>query len=1253
MKKALSLILAVMMLLSLMVPAYADDAQTATGKGTGIDGEVIVEVKADANTIYEVTVLQQNETPGIGSVAVEKLPGAIVEANSIEVDGISGATVTSTAIKTAVTEALTSMGFDPAAYAGAAAPAEEAAPAEKSAETLDCDIVVIGAGGAGMTAAITASDEGANVIILESTSFPGGNSVRSTGGMNAGPTEWRNMNEFGEAAGVEATLKKVANFPDNARIQELGKIVEEQWAAYQADPQGYFDTSELFQLDTLIGGGGMNDPALVKKLVESSPAAIDWLDSLDPEIILHDVAAFGGASVKRIHRPVDENGKSLSVGAYVVPLLQENLEKRGIKLLTDTPATEILMDNGTAVGVKAESADTSYTINAKAVVIASGGFGANNDMIKAVRPELDGFITTNAPGIQGQGIQMAQAVGADTVDMEQIQLHPTVHVEGTSANLITEGLRGDGAILVNQEGERFFDEVSTRDKVSAAEFEQTGGYAWLIIDSRMYDKSNVIQGYVKKGFAETGDTYVALADAIGAPAEALVNTLINWNACVEQKSDPEFGRVSFANPLDQAPFYAIKVQPGVHHTMGGIKINDNAQVIDTEGNVIPALFAAGEVTGGVHGNNRLGGNAVADFTIYGRIAGQNAADFAKGGASETAAAKEEPADVATATAKAPGIGGDVVVEVKADAATLYEVNILEQNETPGIGSVAAEKLPAAMVAGNTVDVDAITGATVTSTAIKTAVTEALTSLGFDPAAYTGAPAGAAAPAEKAEETLDCDVVVIGAGGAGMTAAITATDAGKNVILLESTAFPGGNSVRSTGGMNAGPTEWRNQNEFKEAAGVEATLKKVANYPDNARIQELGKIVAEQWEAYQAAPEGYFDTSELFQLDTLIGGGGKNDPALVQKLVESSPDAIAWLDSLNPEIILHNVAAFGGASVKRIHRPVDENGKVISVGAYVVPLLQRNLENRGIKLMTDTPAVEILMDNGTAVGVKAEGPDANYTINAKAVVIASGGFGANNDMIKAVRPELDGFITTNAPGIQGQGIQMAQAVGADTVDMAEIQLHPTVHVEGTSANLITEGLRGDGAILVNQEGKRFFDEVSTRDKVSAAEFEQTGGYAWLIVDSRMSDASNVIQGYINKGFAEKGETWEELAGAIGAPADVLAETMAAWNACVETKEDKEFGRVSFANPLDQAPFYAIKVQPGVHHTMGGIKINDNAEVIGTDGAVIPGLFAAGETTGGVHGNNRLGGNAVADFTIFGRIAGQSAADFAADELANAA
>ena len=222
--------------------------------------------------------------------------------------------------------------------------------------------------------------------------------------------------------------------------------------------------------------------------------------------------------------------------------------------------------------------------------------------------------------------------------------------------------------------------------------------------------------------------------------------------------------------------------------------------------------------------------------------------------------------------------------------------------------------------------------------------------------------------------------------------------------------------------------------------------------------------------------------------------------------------------------------------------------------------------------------------------------------------------------------------------------MAEALGAATVDMDQIQIHPTV--EANTAALITEGLRGDGAILVNAEGKRFFDEVSTRDKVSAAEIAQPGSYSYLIVDQAMADASNVIQGYIKKGFTTQGETYEELAKALGMDEAAFAETMNNWNSCVEAKSDPEFGRTSFANPLNTAPYYAIKVTAGVHHTMGGLKINPAAEVLTEDGSAIAGLFAAGEVTGGVHGANRLGGNAVADFVVFGRIAAQSAADYVA-------
>ena len=593
-----------------------------TGTAKGFGGDVSVTLTLTDSVITGCTAEGKDETEGVGSQAIAKMPGEIAESGSIAVDGVSGATITSTAIKEAAAAALTAAGLNPDDYKTAV---EKDATAEDS--TVDADVVVVGAGGAGMTAAITAAAEGKSVVILESQSMVGGNSVRATGGMNAGKTVYQDENEFGESAGVEKTLKTAAEkYADNETITALAKTVSEQWAAYQADPTGYFDSVELMELDTMIGGKGINDPELVETLCANSADAIDWLD--EHGITLHNVSSFGGASVKRIHRPVNAEGKTVSVGSYMIPLLQENCEKAGVKMMLDTTATEILTDaNGAAVGVKATGASgETVTVNAKAVVLATGGFGANLDMVVKYKPELKGFMTTNAPGIQGQGIEMAQAIGAATVDMDQIQIHPTV--EANTAALITEGLRGDGAILINEEGQRFIDEVGTRDVVSAAEIAQTGSYSWLVVDQAMADASSVIQGYIKKGYTVTGATYEELGKAMGVDAAAFAETMEKWNGYVEAKNDPDFGRTSFANPLNTAPYYAVKVTAGVHHTMGGLKINANTEVLNEKGEVIPGLFAAGEVTGGVHGANRLGGNAVADFTVFGRIAGAAASDYA-------------------------------------------------------------------------------------------------------------------------------------------------------------------------------------------------------------------------------------------------------------------------------------------------------------------------------------------------------------------------------------------------------------------------------------------------------------------------------------------------------------------------------------------------------------------------------------------------------------------------------------------------
>ena len=624
MKKLTALLASATMALSLV---GCSAGKTYTGEAYGHDKEnpVKVTLTIKDKTITKVEVDASHETNGIGSKAAETMPGAIVAANSLDVDGVSGATQTSKAIIEAATAALKQAGLEPSDLTSKKTTATKAKDIE---ETVD--VVVVGAGGAGMTAAITATDAGKKVIVVESQPIAGGNSVRSTGGMNAAKTPYQDKNEFKEAAGVEKTLATAAEkFADNETITALAATVKSQWDAYQANPQGYFDSVELMELDTMIGGKGKNNPELVKALAENSADAIEWLASIGAEV--KNVGAFGGASGKRIHRPVNADGKVTAVGAYIVPILEKNLQDRNVQFLFDTTANEIIMKDGKAVGIKGTGKDGhKVTINAKSVVIATGGFGANAEMVEKYKPELKGFATTNAEGAQGQGIDMATAAGAATVDMNQIQIHPTVHIEEDgNAHLITEGLRGDGAILVNAEGKRFYDEVSTRDKVSAAIIEQTDKSAWLIVDQAMVDKSAVIAGYIKSGYTVTGATYEELAKAMGVDEATFTSTMNTWNQAVEAKSDAEFGRTSFANPLTTAPYYAIKITPAVHHTMGGIVINPKAEVLNEKGEAISGLYAAGEVTGGVHGAHRLGGNAVADCVVYGRISGPSAADNAK------------------------------------------------------------------------------------------------------------------------------------------------------------------------------------------------------------------------------------------------------------------------------------------------------------------------------------------------------------------------------------------------------------------------------------------------------------------------------------------------------------------------------------------------------------------------------------------------------------------------------------------------
>ena len=488
--------------------------------------------------------------------ALPVLVERVKKTGNIDIDGIAGATYTSDAFKRAVEKALKKSGLGKNEIKKI-----DEKLVEKNYEILTTDVVVVGGGGAGMVSASTVKELGKDVIILEKASILGGNTARATGGINAADTK------------------------------------------YQRE-KGIKDSKELFFKDTMAGGHNLNDPNLVNILASKSNDTIEWFDSIGAKF--SDVGKMGGASVNRAHRPVDGNGLKLPVGAVMVEKLITHCNKLGVKIVTGTKVESLIVSDGRVTGVRATKLDgTKLIVNSKAVILAMGGFGANNKLVSKYRPELKGFITTNAPSITGDVVEIGKKIGIAFVDMDQIQIHPTVRQEDGA--LITESLRGDGAVLVNYRGEHFVNELETRDVVSKAEISQRGGFAWLIVDQKLYNNSNVIKSYDEKGYFIKGKNLRELYDTIGTDYKTLKNSL------------------NLSNP----PYYAVKVAPGVHHTMGGVKINDGAHVMDENGNIIEGLFAAGEVTGGIHGANRLGGNALADLGTFGRIAGKNAVEEIK------------------------------------------------------------------------------------------------------------------------------------------------------------------------------------------------------------------------------------------------------------------------------------------------------------------------------------------------------------------------------------------------------------------------------------------------------------------------------------------------------------------------------------------------------------------------------------------------------------------------------------------------
>ncbi len=536
------------------------------GLGEGRSGMIKVVISVENNLITSIRILTQAESK-FAQPAEQQIIDRVLEMQTTEgVDAVSGATLTSNGMLTAIGMAI------------------DAAKGKKQEEITyndtSCDIVVVGAGGAGLSAAVQAESMGAHVIILEKQGIIGGNTNYSTGGLNA----------------AETSIQRKLGIPDSKK--------------------SHFD-------DTMLGGGFLNDTSLVSTLVNKAPATVDWLISLGAD--MSDVGQMAGSSRKRTHRP---NGGG-AIGPHLMSVLNKTIQKRNISIRTRNTVTDLIIDNGEVTGVIVNTSKGTYKIHAKAVIIATGGFGANPSIIEKYRPDLKNFHSSNHHGATGDAFEWVTPLQASLIHMNQIQTHPTG--EADSHLLISEAVRGNGAILVNQEGKRFANEMWTRDKLSEAILKQTGRKVFIVFDQCVRTSLATIENYVQQGLIIPANSIAELAEVLQLPVPGFVETMNQYKHYQTTGQDLEFQRNAeeMPYPLTEAPYYAIQVEPVIHHTMGGIKINSKAEVLNKSGDPIPGLYAAGEVTGGVHGGNRLGGNAVADIIVFGQIAGKSAAQSLK------------------------------------------------------------------------------------------------------------------------------------------------------------------------------------------------------------------------------------------------------------------------------------------------------------------------------------------------------------------------------------------------------------------------------------------------------------------------------------------------------------------------------------------------------------------------------------------------------------------------------------------------
>ena len=575
-KNVFAIVLAVLMLFS--AGAMAMTAGTYEGEANGIGGPVKVAVTVSETAIESVEVVSHSETAGISDPAIEKIPAAIVEGQTLAVDVVAGASVTSGAILSAVEQALTEAGADVEALK---VKAETEAVAGETVE-MTADVVVIGAGGAGVAAAVEACDAGAKVVLLEKMPAIGGTTATSQG----------------LVGGYESKFTKEMDV--------------------------HYTFEEMYQ-NLMSNASYRLDPKLTGITIEKSGETIDWMA---------DRLGMNFYQVTVGYGPLTMMHWIENAGAGMKTAMEATLEGSDVELMLETRATELLMnEDGSVKGVKAERGADTVIVYADSVVITTGGYANNPELTERLDPEKAGTYGIGFVGSTGDGIIMASNVGAaltHTGDMMCVLKDYEIMSEhnGTSATAnVSSFISRDNTVLLGANGKRFVNEKDIgymTQKLNSPVFDQMHkdglGYVWAISDKASLEAKGVKRGLDMEFI--TADTFEELAAKMGLDEAAVVETLTNYNSYCETGHDPEFGRLLLAKL--EAPYCAVKVVPCEIITYGGIARNENAEVIRADGTVIEGLYTAGEASA----NSAYMGFTISNAFTWGRIAGNGAAAYA-------------------------------------------------------------------------------------------------------------------------------------------------------------------------------------------------------------------------------------------------------------------------------------------------------------------------------------------------------------------------------------------------------------------------------------------------------------------------------------------------------------------------------------------------------------------------------------------------------------------------------------------------